>query len=558
MKKKQMSSNKKDKFIEKAIKKHGNKYDYSKVEYVDSVTKVSIICPIHGEFLQTPQAHVRGNGCPKCANKKRGDTFRSNINEFIQKANEVHNRKYIYDKNSYVNATTKIPILCLEHGTFWMTPMAHLSGQGCPKCKGRGLNTNEIVSMFIEKQGDKYDYSKVEYRKMHEKVCIICREHGEFWQTPSKHLLGQGCPRCAIEERANDMNIGNEEFIRRARNVYGDKYIYIDTKYTKMENKVKIICPKHGEFWQKPYDHLHGYGCPKCGIIESKGENEIYEYVCSLVGKENVEHSNRTVLDGYEIDIYVPSLRIGIEYNGLKWHSDKFKNRRYHLIKTEKANKNGVKLIQIFEDEYIKSKEIVLSKIRSILKMNKDLKLSIARKCKVMEIDKKTAKDFINKNHIQGYKGSTISIGCFDNGTIIGVMTFRKNGEEWILNRFASDINRRCLGVGGKLFSFFVKKYDPKIVKSYADLRWTTDRDDNLYTKIGFKLDGVLKPEYRYVSNSKPTERIHKFNFRKKLLAKRYETDEKLTESELTEKLGYFKIWDCGLLRYVWEKENIR
>ena len=175
-----------------------------------------------------------------------------------------------------------------------------------------------------------------------------------------------------------------------------------------------------------------------------------------------------------------------------------------------------------------------------------------------MEIDKKTAKDFINKNHIQGYKGSTISIGCFDNGTIIGVMTFRKNGEEWILNRFASDINRRCLGVGGKLFSFFVKKYDPKIVKSYADLRWTTDRDDNLYTKIGFKLDGVLKPEYRYVSNSNPTERIHKFNFRKKLLVKRYETDEKLTESELTEKLGYFKIWDCGLLRYVWEKENIR
>ena len=141
-----MPSNKKDKFIEKAIKKHGNKYDYSKVEYVNSVTKVSIICPIHGEFLQTPQAHVRGNGCPKCANKKRGDTFRSNINEFIQKANEVHNRKYIYDKNSYVNATTKIPILCLEHGTFWMTPMAHLSGQGCPKCKGRGLNTNEIVS----------------------------------------------------------------------------------------------------------------------------------------------------------------------------------------------------------------------------------------------------------------------------------------------------------------------------------------------------------------------------------------------------------------------------
>lgn len=548
---------KRKKFIEKAIKRHGDKYNYSKVEYVDSVTKVSIICPIHGEFLQTPQAHVRGNGCPECANKKRGDTFRSSGDEFIEKANAVHNGKYVYDKNSYVNAVTKVPILCLEHGTFWMTPTAHLSGQGCPKCHGRGLGTNEVVSMFIEKHGTKYDYSKVQYNKMHEKVCIVCPEHGEFWQTPSKHLLGQGCPKCAVEARANENNIGNDEFIKRARDIYGDRYIYIDTKYTKMEEKVKIICPKHGEFWQKPYDHLHGHGCPKCGLIESKGENEIYEYVCSLVGKENVEHSNRTVLDGYEIDIYVPSLKFGIEYNGLRWHSEKFKNKNYHLKKTEKANKNGVRLIQIFEDEYMNSKEIVLSKIKALMHMNKDLPMSMARKCDVREIDKVVAKEFINKNHIQGYKGSSVAIGCFDEDVLVGVMTFEKDGKWWILNRFATDVGRRCPGVGGKLFSFFIRKHKPTMVKTYADLRWTVDRNANLYTKLGFKLDSVLKPQYRYVNSSKPTERIHKFNFRKKLLMKRYGSDEKLTERELTESLGYFKIWDCGLCRYIWSaKEN--
>ena len=546
---------KKERFIEKANKRHNNKYDYSQVEYVDSVTKVCIICPEHGEFWQTPQGHVRGNSCPKCANKKRGDTFRSNGDEFVERASKIHNGRYIYDKTKYVNAETKIPILCLEHGTFWMTPMNHLLGQGCPKCSGRGLTTSEIVTMFREKHDDKYDYSKVVYNRMHEKVCIICPKHGEFWQTPSKHLLGQGCPKCAIETRAEEKNIGNEEFIRRAREIYGDKYIYADTKYTKMDEKVKVICPKHGEFWQKPYDHLHGHGCPKCGLIESKCENEIYEYVCGLVGKENVEHSNRTILDGYEIDIYIPSLKIGIEYNGLKWHSEKFRNRNYHLMKTLNANKNGIKLIHIFEDEYINSKEIVLSKIKTLLHKNNNVPISMARKCSVKEINKNDAKDFINKNHIQGYKGCTLSIGCFDNEMLIGVMTFEKNKDEWILNRFATDINRKCVGVGGKLFSFFVKKYNPTKVKSYADLRWTIEKDNNLYTKIGFKLDSILKPEYRYVKASHPIERIHKFNFRKKLMEKRYGIDSKLTETKLTESLGYYKIWDCGILRYIWERK---
>lgn len=191
----------KEKFIKKSEIVHNGKYDYSKVEYVNSMTKVCIICPEHGEFWQTHQAHARGNSCPKCANRKRGDTFRSNGDIFIERAAKIHNGKYIYDKDSYVNAMTKVPILCLKHGTFWMIPMNHLMGQGCPKCSGRGLTTDEIILSFKEKHGEKYDYSKVVYKKMHEKVCIICPEHGEFWQTPSKHLLGQGCPKCAIKKR---------------------------------------------------------------------------------------------------------------------------------------------------------------------------------------------------------------------------------------------------------------------------------------------------------------------------------------------------------------------
>ena len=542
------------KFIEKASKKHNGKYDYSKVEYVDSLTKVCIICPEHGEFWQTPQAHVRGNGCPKCANKKRGDTFRSDGDTFVKRANEVHCGKYIYDKSWYVNAMTKVPILCLEHGTFWMTPTNHLLGQGCPKCSGRGLSENDIIQSFIKKHGNKYDYSKVSFSKMHEKVCIICPEHGEFWQTPSKHLLGQGCPKCAVEKRSEENNIGQEEFIRRCKKIYGDRYIYDDTVYTKMENKVKIICPKHGEFWQKPYDHLHGHGCPKCGFIESRGETELYEYICELIGKDNVEKSNRKILNGREIDIFIPSLKLGIEYNGLRWHSDKFRNRNYHLSKTQEANRNGVKLIQIFEDEYTNHKDIVLSKIRRLLNIDGGLEKVMARKCRVSGITKEEAKEFLNKNHIQGYKGCTVPLGCFYKDSLVGVMTFEQYGNEWILNRFATDNNLICQGVGGKIFSFFVSEYKPASVKSFADLRWTVDRANNLYTKLGFEEDGIVKPDYKYVNASKPTKRIHKFNFRKKNLELRYGAMANETESEITEKLGYYKIWDCGLIRYKWNK----
>ena len=520
------------------------------------MTKVCIICKEHGEFWQTPQAHARGNGCPKCANIKRGDTFRGDANTFIEKANIIHNGKYNYNNISYVNAMTKVTIVCPKHGEFQMTPMAHLMGQGCPKCSGRGLNTDEVIQLFKEKHGDRYDYSKVAFTRMHDKVCIICREHGEFWQEPSKHLLGQGCPKCGINKRAEEKNIGQEEFIRRCKSIYGDKYIYTETNYNKMEEKVKVICPKHGEFWQKPYDHLHGHGCPKCGLIESKGETELYEYICSLIGKENVEHSNREMLNGYEIDIYIPKLRIGIEYNGLKWHSDKFRDRNYHLMKTELANEKGIKLIQLFEDEYLSHKEIVLSKIRRLIYADNGIPSVMARKCITDFITKDVAKDFLDKNHIQGYGGCSIAVGCFNNGVLIGVMTFEQYGEEWILNRFATDNTLKCQGVGGKLFSFFVKKYNPLIVKSFADLRWTVNRNDNLYTKLGFEIDEVLKPDYKYVSVSHPTERMHKFNFRKKLLSKRYGVDEKKTENELTNELGYYKIWDCGLIRYKWTNKK--
>ena len=178
----------------------------------------------------------------------------------------------------------------------------------------------------------------------------------------------------------------------------------------------------------------------------------------------------------------------------------------------------GIKLIQIFEDEYQYHKDIVLEKIKHILGKSENKPKIYARYCSIVEINNETAKDFLKKNHIQGYGKSSVCLSAIYEGKIIAVMTFKSfKNAEWELTRFASDYNYVCCGVGGKLFKCFVNRYNPDKVKSFADRRWTLS-EDNLYTKMGFELDGILKPDYRYVYSNKPVERIHKFNFRKQIM----------------------------------------
>ena len=198
-----LTSTKED-FIKKAKKIHGDKYDYSKVDYVNSKTKVCIICHEHGEFWQEANSHLSGCGCPKCANETVGERCRSSKEEFIKKANKVHKNKYDYSKVQYIGAHTKVCIKCPEHGEFWQTPNSHLSGYGCTKCgiENRCEKRTSTKEKFIEKakeiHGDKYDYSKVDYVNCDTKVCIICHEHGEFWQRPNDHTKGAGCPKCNL------------------------------------------------------------------------------------------------------------------------------------------------------------------------------------------------------------------------------------------------------------------------------------------------------------------------------------------------------------------------
>ena len=548
-------------FIEKARKRHGDKYDYSKVEYVDSQTKVCIVCPEHGEFWQTPAAHVRGNSCPKCANHNRGSNKRWDKDEFVYRSLLVHGTKYTYENVKYVNNYTKVEITCPIHGSFWQTPAAHVfNEQGCPKCAGRKRNLQDLINEFRVVHGNKYDYSKVDFKKAHDKVCVVCPEHGEFWQTPAKHLNGQGCPKCGKREGGLKGRLSKDDFISRAIEMYGDKYDYSKVDYKTSHDKVEIVCKRHGSFFQRPYDHLNGHGCPKCAIIVSKPEEEIYNFVCDIVGKGRVIRGDRKVLgDGRELDIYIPTMKLAFEYDGLRWHNEQYgKDRYYHLTKSELCAAKGVHLIHIFEDEYTKTKDILFCKLSYILGNSWVFQRIPARKCTVMEISSKEAKPFLDKNHIQGYTNSSVIFGGFYNNQLVGVMSFVKTGNEneWVLNRYSTDIHSICQGLGSKLFKHFVDKYNPSLVKSFLDRRWCFSENKNLYTEIGFVLSDTLAPDYRYVDKDNPTERIHKFNLRKKELHRRYNLDMSMTERQMVEKLGYVKIWDCGLYKYVWTKNS--
>ena len=203
---------------------------------------------------------------------------------FIEKANKKHNFKYDYPYFDNVKYTGKIPIIChekdengIEHGTFYQSIYPHLKGQGCPKCaKNKKYDTKTFIEISNKTHNHKYDYSKSTYADKRTKICIICHEkdkngieHGEFWQYPTRHMSGCGCPKCSHEKRRKTLRkkirYTTETWIEAAKKTHGNKYDYSKVEYKGANEKVCIICPVHGEFWQNPSSHLKGFGCSKCG-----------------------------------------------------------------------------------------------------------------------------------------------------------------------------------------------------------------------------------------------------------------------------------------------------
>ena len=343
---------KKENFIKKSKLIHDDKYGYSEVKYFGILNKVRIICPIHGEFEQTPHHHLhRKQGCPKCSYLSVSIKTRKSENIFINEAKLIHNNKYNYSKVEYKNSKTKVKIICPIHGVFEQTPDNHLNGQTCGKCNGKNKTTDEFIAEAKLIHGNKYDYSEVEYKNSKTKVKIICLEHGEFQQTPNAHIkLNQGCPKCRGKNKTTD------EFIAEAKLIHGNKYDYSEVEYKNSKTKVKIICLEHGEFQQTPNMHLRNTGCPICR--ESKGEAKIRKFLNENNIKYIQEYSFNNCKNVFVLpfDFYLPEYNTCVEYDGIQHYKpinhfggEKAFNitKQNDLIKTNYCNYNMISLIRI-------------------------------------------------------------------------------------------------------------------------------------------------------------------------------------------------------------------
>jgi len=322
---------------------------------------------------------------------------------------------------------------------------------------------------------------------------------------------------------------------------------------------IKALCDEHGYYEIGISAFYHRYRndhnmCIKCNSLGSytKSENNLLQFI-----KENyngkIDENKRDILNNkYEIDIYLPELKIGFEFNGLYWHSEIYKKKDYHQEKTNLAEEKNIKLIQIYEDDWNYKQDIVKSRILNII--GKTQNKIFARKCEIREInDNKLIRDFLENNHLQGFVGSKFKIGLFYDNELVSLMTFgnfRKSmGQKscegfYEMLRFCNKLNTNVIGGAGRLFKYFFDKYKPIEIISYADRSWSIGE---LYLKLGFKLIHKTKPNYYYIVDG---IRKYRFGFRKNKLIE-HGSEQNKTEHEIMLEKGIFRIYDSGSLKFI-------
>lgn len=494
-------------------------YDFSQAVYHGALERMTgIRCEKHGEFSQYPaQLRKNGAGCPSCGGEVRASKKRLPIEEVIRQASERHNGFYTYDRVIYVNNATKFIVTCPVHGDFSITPNNHITGgKGCPHCGAlkRGHRKN------VHEAGRKTADTKI----------------AKF----------------------------SDQFVSEAKAVHGDTYDYSSVAYKGMRTKITIMCPKHGAFTQTPEHHLkRSHGCPECSHHRSKGEAAIAKFISIFLP---VESRNRQIIAPKELDIYVPKIRVAIEYCGEYWHGassvdEERKDRTRHLDKYNACAEAGVRLLTIYESEWLDRSFVLKRLIRNVL--GKARGKVMARKCELGVIGNAEAAAFFDRYHPQGGTGWGQNYGLLYKGKLVACMRFtfgandRGAGSErmWTLTRYATRIS--VTGGASRLFSAFVEEHKPEVVKSFSDNRYFTG---GMYEKLGFKLEEEIEPDYQ-VYHPK-TGLLAKTAWQRKNIPARIreigandrfdsQTDPR-TERDMTYALGAQRLFDCGKKRWVW------
>lgn len=357
------------KLLERSAESHTIKYDYSQINLDESVkAKQTVICPYHGKFTVTLDTHINTNSdCPKCVK-----LHRYNTEEFIDLSKKKFPNKFIYDNTVYVNNSTNVNIKCKIHGLINIKPVVHLrSDYGCQKCavesvaKQSRLDNTEFLNRANKIHNDKYDYVKTKYINAKEYVIITCHktnvlgvEHGDFQQKPHNHLNGEGCPKCLGKHKTT------EEVVHTMKQKFGDLFDFSKFEFLGDKMNSIIICKKHGEF-KKSYRYMMNskHGCNKCEKQKYYYENNLYEFIRNKFKHLDVERNirpdwlkNNKSGKNQELDIYIPSLKIAIEYQGRHHFLDIYGNNNLkHLqdLDLEKFNKCtelGIKLFYFTKD----------------------------------------------------------------------------------------------------------------------------------------------------------------------------------------------------------------
>jgi len=462
---------------------HGNKYDYSLVEYINNSTKVKIICLSCGCIISiSPSHHFRGQGCKKCGVERFADGIRLPINQFIDKANKTHNGKY--------------------------------------------------------------DYSLVEYKNKHTKVKIVCPVHGVFEQTPTNHY-NYGCNQCGYINAGNKQRIDSVDIAERCKTIHNEKYKYPEFVIESFKDKVKIICPIHGEFEQRIGNHIYKqYGCPKCASHISQQEQELQQWLSQHI---DITTNDRTLIAPLELDIIIPSKKIAIEYNGIYWHSEqRGKDKRYHLNKYNLCKENGYRLIQVWENEWLQKKDIVKSILLSAIGQYE--RKVHGRKCEINRVTTKDARLFYTNNHVQGFQSGKHK-GLYYNGELVSLMTIKYYKNTPMLERFANRVNTLVHGAFSKLLKSF-DSLDGMV--TFSDPRYFTG---NVYENNGFEYQFITKPNYWYFKiNTLVVNHRRRFQRKKIEQSPHLNFDPDQTEYQNMLANGYDRIWDCGNLKYIYKE----
>jgi hypothetical protein len=453
----------------------------------------------------------------------------------------------------YKGSSAPVTVKCPEHGEVEAHPSVLLRGGGCRLCghvksgSARRHSLKQWAAKFKKVHGDTYEYLGLNSDEPPVKVVAVCAAHGTFTQSCHNHATGQGCPECGKAKITGRPGSGVEAWSSRIEEAHHGRYKLLEL----VGRTATLSCSKHGVFQQQVSDHADGHGCRSCSHSGTSIMQEELESFCRSLDPRI--STNRKFAGRRELDILFSSGSLAVEFQGIYWHSEAVADRLNIARKHRLAEKHGIRVISIFEDDWTDRREAVEGTIRHQLGMQRRIH---ARKCEMVKVPSSEAAAFYDKHHLQGAPGDTgLTLGLKHDGELVMALS---------LTRVASirgssiepgnlELRRMCssacvVGGASKLFKEAVRETVATRIVSYSDIRAFSG---GVYLTLGFVADGVTRPDYFYV-RSGLRKRVRKANFTRSRMTGMEGFDPSLSEAANMLKMGWSRIYDCGKVRWLW------